>query len=105
MRVCCSGLTCTPRQAGEDRMKLLRISGRGAKEALRLLDKLEHRQASSASKVEPVVRRIVAGVRKGGDRALRAAMRKFDRISPQTPLQIDPAETSQAWNETSPGLK
>jgi histidinol dehydrogenase len=86
-------------------MKLVRMSGRGAKEGLRLLEKLEQRQASSASQVELSVRRIVAGVRKGGDPALRRYIEKFDGISPHAELRIDPAETEQAWKETAPVLQ
>ncbi len=86
-------------------MKLVRMSGRGAKEARRLLEQLERRQGTAGSEIEPVVRRIVHGVRTGGDKALRRYVAKFDRVSSQTSLQIDRAEMEQAWHETSPVLQ
>jgi histidinol dehydrogenase len=86
-------------------MKLVRMSGRGAKEAGRLLDELERRQASGASRVESTVRRIVAGMRSGGDRALRRYVEKFDGLSPQSQIQIDPAEMKAAWDETAADLR
>ena len=36
----------------------------------------------------PVVQRIVAGVRKGGDRALRRYAARLDGLAPQQPLDL-----------------
>ncbi len=86
-------------------MKLVKMSGRSEKEALRLLRDLEQRQASRDKKVEPAVRRIVEGVRKGGDAALRRYANKFDGQSLNSELRVGPAEMKQAWNETSAELQ
>ena len=52
-------------------MKLVKnIWSRAGKAAAALIEKLEQRGAVSTARVEPVVRRILADVRKGGDAAL-----------------------------------
>jgi histidinol dehydrogenase len=66
---------------------------------------LEHRQERSAGEVEPVVRRIVAGVRKGGDKALLKYARRFDGISSQSSLRIEPAEMEEAWGTTAEPIR
>src|ERR1700726_1765991 len=86
-------------------MKLVRMSGRGAKEAAKLLGEVELRHAAGAAHVESAVRRIVAGVRKGGDVALRRYAEKLDGISKQSQIRIDPAEMKTAWDETGADLR
>ena len=51
-------------------MRLVKTFGRGAKAATALIDSLERRGAVSTARVEPVVRRILASVRRRGDTAL-----------------------------------
>lgn len=79
-------------------MKLLRTSGRGAKETERLLVQLERRGERSADDALPVVRRILSGVRKGGDRALRRYSAKLDGLLPQSALRLTRQEMEQGWN-------
>ncbi len=86
-------------------MKLVKMSGRGENDALRLLRDLEQRQSSRDKKVEPAVRRIVDGVRKGGDAALRRYANKFDGQPLRSELRVDPAELKQAWSQTSNELQ
>ena len=51
-------------------MKLVKTFGRGKTAADALIETLERRGAVNTARVEPVVRRILADVRKNGDRAL-----------------------------------
>ena len=51
-------------------MQLIRTKGRGAQVAEQTLAALERRSGTSLDAVLPAVRRIVADVRKRGDRAL-----------------------------------
>ena len=66
-------------------MRLVKTYGRTAKAAAALIASIEQRGAVSTARVEPVVRRILADVRKNGDRALRKYAAKFDGLAP--PLQ------------------
>ena len=86
-------------------MRIIRMAGRNAKEAQRLLEKLERRQESSSARVTATAKRILAGVRKGGDRALLRYRARLDGISSQTPLQITTEQMRRAWDETSPALR
>jgi histidinol dehydrogenase len=52
-------------------MRVVRTQGRGGKATRQMLLELEARGARNTARAMPVVQRIVAGVRKGGDRALR----------------------------------
>ena len=51
-------------------MKLIRTKGRGAQQAAETLAALERRGGAALDAVAPAVKRIVADVRKRGDRAL-----------------------------------
>jgi histidinol dehydrogenase len=86
-------------------MKLIRTTGRSAKQAEALLRKLENRGATDAAGVEPVVRRIIADVRRNGDKSLREYARKLDNLSPQSQLQITHAEMQAALASVSPDLR
>jgi histidinol dehydrogenase len=55
--------------------------------------------------VEPVVRRIVADVRKQGDRALRKYAERWDGLLPQESLQVSEQEIQEAWKSASLELK
>ncbi len=65
-----------------------------------MLLELEGRGARNTARAMPVVQRIVAGVRKGGDRALRRYAARLDGLAPQQPLEISRAEMEQAWAAT-----
>lgn len=85
-------------------MRLVRTGSRNA-DAKRLLEELEDRRSASWERVLPAVRRIVDGVREGGDRALRRYAKKFDKLSDQSQLQISADEMRQAWEKTPKRLQ
>jgi histidinol dehydrogenase len=86
-------------------MKLVRTFGRGKAVAEALIEALERRGSVSTAKVEPVVRRILADVRKGGDKALRRYAAKFDGLGRGAALLVSPEEMKAAWEATAPELQ
>lgn len=86
-------------------MKLVKTYGRTAKTAAALIESIEQRGAVSTAKVEPVVRRILADVREGGDRGLRKYATRFDGLAKNTPLLVSREEMEAAWHATSPDLQ
>jgi len=86
-------------------MKLVKTFGRGAKAAAELIETLERRAAVSTARVEPVVRRILADVRKDGDRALRRNALRFDQLPKDRALLISKEEMRAAWEDTEPALQ
>ena len=69
-------------------MKLIRTKGRGARETAALLASLERRGGAALDKVLPAVRRIVADVRRRGDRALFRYAAQFDGLDHPASLRI-----------------
>lgn len=55
--------------------------------------------------VEPAVRRIVAEVRRQGDRAVRKYAARWDGLLPATPLRVPEPEIHAAWTSADPELK
>src|SRR5882724_12230743 len=86
-------------------MKLIKTYGPTAKKAAKTLGKLEQRGAASTAEVEPLVRRIMNKVRKGGDKSLIKLAMKFDSLQPKQSLRVTQQEMEQAWNEISPALR
>jgi histidinol dehydrogenase len=86
-------------------MKLIKTFGRGAKVAAGLVEMLERRGAVNTARVEPVVRRILAKVREGGDRALVTYAVKFDGLEKGSPLLVSREEMQAAWETTGPKLQ
>ena len=86
-------------------MKLVRTFGRGAKTAAALIETLEQRGAVSTAKVEPIVRRILEDVRKGGDAALIKYAAKFDGLTKGSLLLVSQEEMQAAWAATAPALQ
>jgi histidinol dehydrogenase len=86
-------------------MRLVRTQGRNAQQTRQLLSELEVRGARNTERAMPVVERIVSGVRKGGDRALRRYSAKLDRLGPRQPLEISRQEMEQAWEATPKPLR
>ncbi len=86
-------------------MKLVKTFGRGAKAAAALIETLEKRGAVNTGKVEPVVRRIVADVRRSGDRALLKYAAKFDGLKQGQDLLVSREEMKAAWEATDPKLQ
>jgi histidinol dehydrogenase len=83
-------------------MKLIRTKGRGAGEAAQIIAKLESRGATSLDAVLPAVRRVVADVRRNGDRALLRYAKQFDGLPDVSSLRIDPQEMETAWRTLDP---
>jgi histidinol dehydrogenase len=86
-------------------MRLVKTFGRGAKAAAALVEMLEQRGAVSTARVEPVVRRILAEVRKRGDRALLKYAAQFDGLTKGQRLLVSREEMKAAWETTTPKLQ
>jgi len=69
------------------------------KAAERAVAKLEGR-ASRLKQVEPRVRRIIQGVRKGGDKALARYATLWDRLEKGQAIRVSQQEMEQAWKAT-----
>jgi histidinol dehydrogenase len=61
-------------------------------------------RGSRYAEVEPV-RRIIADVRRQGDRALRKYAERWDSLRPQESLQVSEQEIHAAWKSAAPELK
>jgi histidinol dehydrogenase len=57
------------------------------------------------AKAEPAVRRIIADVRRRGDRAVRKYAERWDGLQPGVPLQVSDDEIQRAATEASAELK
>jgi len=84
-------------------MKIVRTTGAGKRAAYALLEKIEQRGAVSTARVAPVVHRIMADVRRNGDRALFKYAKKFDALS--TSIAVTKKEMAAAWNTTTPEIQ
>jgi histidinol dehydrogenase len=78
-------------------MKLIQTAGRGAGRAAETIAALETRGGRSLENVLPAVRRIVADVRRSGDRALLRYAKKFDGLADASALRIGEEEMAAAW--------
>jgi histidinol dehydrogenase len=86
-------------------MKLVKTFGRSKAAAAALVETLERRGAVSTARVEPVVRQILAEVRRGGDRALLKYAAKFDGLAKGDGLLVSQEEMRAAWDATAPELQ
>jgi histidinol dehydrogenase len=86
-------------------MKLVKTFGRGKATADALIETLERRGAVNTARVEPVVRRILAEVRKSGDRALLKYAAEFDGLRKGQALLVSRDEMKAAWESTAPELQ
>jgi histidinol dehydrogenase len=86
-------------------VKLIRTNGRGATKAAKILAALEQRGGAALDVVLPAATRIVADVRRKGDRALLSYASKFDRLAGPDALRVTAEETSAAWDDTDPALR
>jgi histidinol dehydrogenase len=86
-------------------MKLVKTFGRGKSTAYALIETLEQRAAVSTARVEPVVRRILAEVRKSGDRALLKYAAEFDGLTKGQAALVSREEMRAAWEGTAPELQ
>jgi histidinol dehydrogenase len=86
-------------------MKLIRTNGRGARAAAETLAALERRGGAALDAVLPAVKRIVANVRKRGDRALLGYAAEFDGLSGPDALRVTADEMAAAWKALDPALR
>lgn len=86
-------------------MKVIRTRGRGARETTAVLAALESRGGAALDSVLPVVKRVVAQVRRGGDRALFRYAAQFDGLADVARLRIQPQEMAEAWKAIHPALR
>lgn len=86
-------------------MRLIRTTGRGARQATEVLAALERRGGAALDSVLPAVKRIVADVRKKGDRALLRYATELDGLSSADAMRVTPDEMAAAWNAIHPALR
>ena len=86
-------------------MRLIRTRGRGARVASAVLAALESRGGAALDSVLPAVKRIVARVRRDGDRALLGYAAQFDGLADAAKLRITPREMADAWEAIDPALR
>jgi histidinol dehydrogenase len=70
-------------------MPILPIAHEGTPEFARILERLERRGEADLDRVETAVREVLAGVRKDGDAAVRAFVRKFENREVEALLVSD----------------
>ena len=83
-------------------MRLIRTRSRSADAALAALIE---RGSTSLESVQPAVKRIVADVRRSGDRALLRYARRFDRLAADAAIRVDADEMAAAWSKIDPALQ
>jgi histidinol dehydrogenase len=86
-------------------MKLVKTFGRSRAAATRLIETLEQRGATNIARVEPAVRRILADVRKSGDRAIQKYAARLDGLNKGQTLLVSREEMKAAWDATAPQLQ
>lgn len=86
-------------------MRMVRTQGRGARNAAAALAQLERRGGAALDTVMPAVQRIVADVRRGGDRALFRFASKFDGLTDRARFRVSADEMAEAWAGTDPKLR
>ncbi|MGC9157600.1 MAG: histidinol dehydrogenase [Terracidiphilus sp.] len=86
-------------------MKIIRTTGRGARQTEEMLIALERRGSQALDAVLPSVRRIVADVRKRGDRALLGYANRLDGLAGADSLRVTRAEMAHAWKTISPAMQ
>ncbi|HEY2857678.1 MAG TPA: histidinol dehydrogenase [Terracidiphilus sp.] len=83
-------------------MKLIRTKSRSTAE---MIAKLESRGGAALDSVLPAVSRIVASVRKQGDRALLRYAAQFDGLPGEDALRVSSEEMAAAWKSASPAIQ
>ena len=86
-------------------MKIIRTTGRSAKQSAKLLAALEQRGGAALDGVLPAVKRIVADVRKKGDRALLHYAAQFDGLQDAASLRMTKQEMAAAFEAIDPALR
>jgi histidinol dehydrogenase len=86
-------------------MKTIRTKGRNARQTEEALAALERRGGAALDSVLPAVKRIVADVRRHGDRALLRYAAKFDGLENAGSLRVTNDEMAAAWRAIDPALR
>ena len=86
-------------------MKIIRTKGRTAQQSAQIIAALERRGGSALDSVLTTVKRIVADVRKRGDRALLRYAAQFDGLIDPATLRITQQEMAAAWDSITPALR
>jgi histidinol dehydrogenase len=86
-------------------MRIIRTRGRGTQNTAAVLAALERRGGAALDTVLPAVKRIVADVRRKGDRALLGYASRFDGLTSPDALRVTREEMAAAWDGTSPALR
>jgi histidinol dehydrogenase len=86
-------------------MRLIRTTGRGSRLAAKAIAALEQRGNAALDSVTPAVRRIVAALRRQGDRALLRYAAQFDGLAGANALCVTREETAAAWDALNPALR
>jgi histidinol dehydrogenase len=86
-------------------MKVIQTRGRGAREAAAVIAQLERRGGAAMEPVLPAVRRIVADVRRQGDKALLRYARKLDSLATRDSIRASAEEMRAAWESTTPSFR
>jgi len=69
-----------------------------------MVERLAARSAR-LSGLEPRVRRIIEGVRRGGERSLRKYAQRWDGLGPKQSLRVSEKEMATAWRMIAPELR
>ena len=86
-------------------MKVIRSKGKGTRNAAELIALLEARGGASLDSVLPAVKKIIADVRRQGDRALLRYAAKFDGLAGISNLRVKPKEMQAAWDRADPAFR
>ena len=86
-------------------MRLIRTHGRGAANTRSILAALERRGGAALDNVLPIVKRIVADVRRKGDRAVLRYAAQFDGLPDPGAFRVSGEETAAAWNAAGSALQ
>jgi histidinol dehydrogenase len=86
-------------------MKVIRTTGRSSRAAAKALAALERRGGAALDSVLSAVERIVADVRRRGDRALLRYAAKFDGLAGPNAMRVKPEEMTAAWKALDPALR
>jgi histidinol dehydrogenase len=86
-------------------MKLIRTTGRNARQAAEIVAGLENRGSAALETVLPAVARIVSNVRRQGDRALLRYARRFDGLPGAEKLRVTRDEMAAAEESLDPPLR
>ncbi len=76
-----------------------------SRKAAKLIARLIDRGAVNTAKTEPAVRKIIADVRRAGDKALRKYAAKWDGLENKQPLRLSQEELQSAWQSVTPELQ